>query len=86
MIVTCLVENMLKACQVQGKVPTLIAVSPDIYNVWQDEFNGKEPTSYMGVNIGIRDMFKPKTIVVFEDKDMLSPDAEMAFESSETGV
>jgi hypothetical protein len=79
MEITKLVAHMMDNVRKSGQEPALICVSLDMYNLWQRQNGGTEPCTVGGVDIRIRDNYKPKTIRVLGDRDRDSPETEAPY-------
>lgn len=68
MNVADLATKMIAAVRAQGSNPVSLAVSPDVYTLWQQQNEGIEPFAILGLPIRIRDNYKPQTMLVLGDR------------------
>jgi hypothetical protein len=68
MSIAALATEMVSAVRAQGEVPAYLAVSPDVFDTWQQENDGVEPIDVLGLPIRIRDNYKPKTMLILGQK------------------
>lgn len=61
--------EMVTTVRARGKVPAYLAVSPDVYSLWESQNYGVEPLEILGLPICIRDNFKPRTLLILGQRD-----------------
>lgn len=72
MSIAALATEMVAQVRTRGEVPAYLAVSPDLYHLWQEENAGVEPIAVLGLPIRIRDNYKPRTMLILGQKSALA--------------